>query len=127
MTVDCRGGEESRQEQRHQNAQGSADRGAAPAGEPQEFEANIPALRESEPFAELLADAPELVRSLTEDRYRSAEHRRAALPEVGDLPGEARPLRFDGKPQRVERGGRIAGALAGIVHAGVMGHDGKPR
>jgi hypothetical protein len=50
--------------------------GAAPAGEPQEREANITTLRESEPFAELLADAPELVRALAEDRYRRAEHRR---------------------------------------------------
>src|SRR5208282_6668940 len=55
-----RGGEEARQEQRHQNARNGADRGSAPASEPQEFEANITAFRESEPFAELLADVPEL-------------------------------------------------------------------
>ena len=63
------------------------------------------------------------------DRVDFLESRFDPAAQVGDLLGEARALRFDGKPQRVEGGDRIAGALAvsGIVHVGVMGHDGRPR
>ena len=79
------------------------------------------AVRESEPFAELLADAPELVRALAEDRYRRAEHRRAAVlkflgvPIGGDFDGALRVL------DRLQLAADLVEALhdAGEIDAGV--------
>ena len=80
-------------------------------------------------LAEALHDAGEIDAGVGPVADRVDSSRFDPATEVGHFPGEARALRFDGKPQRVEGGDRIAGALAvsGIVHVGVMGHDGKPR